>query len=80
MGRVYFTAAILCALGSVASAYCMAEFKAKKDDPLRLDYGEMMVQAHDCTVENAEAAVGDLLEENGWTLLRVLSVHRHNRQ
>lgn len=67
------TAATLCLFAGSASAACMAEYKAKQDDPLRLDHGTVEI-AGECTVEAATLELKDVLAAEGWTLLKVLSV------
>jgi hypothetical protein len=67
------TAATLCLFAGAASAACTAEYKAKQDDPLRLEHGTVEI-AGDCTVEAAMLELKEVLEAKGWTLLKVLSV------
>lgn len=57
-----------------ANAACIAEYKAKRDNPLRLDYGTVTVPGNDCTVSAVRAAVSAQLAARGWTLLNILSV------
>jgi hypothetical protein len=57
-----------------AAADCYADYKAKKDGPLRLHYGVMQVSDADCTPRGAAGEVAARLEAAGWTLLNVLSV------
>lgn len=71
--------AIILALGlglaaNGASAACFAEYKAKKDKPLRLDYGTVTVPDSACTIEAATPIVKAQLAQKGWTLLSILSV------
>ncbi|WP_255008371.1 hypothetical protein [Roseovarius sp. M141] len=56
-----------------ASAACIAEYKAKRDDPLRLFYGTIEVSGA-CTVAAATAQLKNQLSAQGMTLLKVLSV------
>lgn len=58
---------------SAAVAECSAVYKAKQDDPLRLEHSSIIVDGP-CTIEAAEAKVKDALAAKGWTLLKVLSV------
>ena len=75
MARLIYTTALLWALtAGIASAACVAEYKAKRDNPLRLDHGTMVVQASSCTVSGVTAAVRSQLASRGWTLLSILSV------
>ena len=57
-----------------ASAACYAEYKASKDDPLRLHYGVMEVPDSACDVGAAEADLRGRLRADGWKLLNVMSV------
>lgn len=72
------TALILTA--TAADAACYVDYKAKKDDPLRLHYGVMQVGEAACT-EGAGAAQADVaqrLQAGGWTLLNVVSAFRED--
>ena len=57
-----------------ASAACYAEYKASKDDPLRLHYGVMEVPDSACDPGAAEADLRGRLRADGWKLLNVMSV------
>jgi hypothetical protein len=63
---------MLCAVAGPASADCFADYKAKQDNPLRLQYGVAQVSA--CDRKGAAAELRPRLEQAGWTLLNVLSV------
>ena len=55
------------------AADCFADYKAKKDNPLRLHYG--VVQLHEgCSQGSARKEVAARISADGWTLLNVLSV------
>ena len=56
-----------------AQANCYADYKAKQDDPLQLQYGVAEVFG-DCSVEGAWADLSERLSTNGWQLLEVISV------
>ncbi|MBT8410474.1 MAG: hypothetical protein KJP02_01580 [Octadecabacter sp.] len=60
-------------LGSAAQAACYADYKAKRDDPLRLHYGVAEI-AGNCTVENAAATLAPLLAADQWQLLSIEGV------
>lgn len=60
-------------LATPASAACLAEYKAKRDDPLRLFYGTIEISGA-CTIAGATAQLGPQLSAQGMTLLKVLSV------
>lgn len=66
-------AAGLMAGAAQAQATCMAEYKAKRDNPLELFYDVAQVKAP-CTRRNAEAQLRAILSSQGLTLLKVLSV------
>lgn len=57
-----------------AQAACYADYKAKRDDPLRLHYGVAQVDDGACTRQSAANQLQDRLAAQGWTLLNVLSV------
>ena len=62
------------ALAGTAQAECYADYKAKRDDPLRLHYGVIAVAADACSVGAAAQAIAPQLAQQGWTLLNVVSV------
>ncbi|MDX1743891.1 MAG: hypothetical protein R3186_09895 [Ruegeria sp.] len=63
----------LISLGTaVAAEDCYADYKAKKDNPLRLHYGVMQVSS--CGKGQAKQEVAQRLKGSGWTLLNVMSV------
>ena len=67
--------AIALAVPVSASADCYADYKAKKDNPLRLHYGVAEVPDSACKNRKAAAkAISKRLAADGWQLLRVLSV------
>lgn len=75
MKRLIAISALLWALAAgAASAACVAEYKAKQDNPLRLDHGTITVQAASCTPAGVQAAVAAQLQARGWILLSILSV------
>ena len=66
--------ALALALGSsAASAGCFADYKAKRDNPLRLHYGVAEVSGP-CDRGAAQEELSARLRAAGWTLLNVLSV------
>ena len=70
-----FLAVLLClALPSLAVAECYADYKAKKDNPLRLHYGVVSVPDNACTPNAASRIVANRIAGDGWTLLTVVSV------
>ncbi|GGM09052.1 hypothetical protein GCM10011534_33800 [Pseudooceanicola nanhaiensis] len=63
-------AAVITALPAIAEAACYADYKARRDNPLKLHYGVMQVSS--CDRGAAQGEVADRLARNGWTLLNVL--------
>ncbi|WP_425040520.1 hypothetical protein [Primorskyibacter sp. S187A] len=62
----------LVVLASGAQAACYADYKAKKDSPLRLHYG--VAQVAECSRAGAANELQGRLARQGWTLLNVLGV------
>lgn len=60
-------------LASAAQAACYADYKAKRDNPLRLHYGVMEIPDGACSREGAARIVAGRLGD-GWQLLDVVSV------
>lgn len=56
-----------------ATAACFADYKAKRDNPLRLHYGVIEVTGT-CTVQAARAEIAQRIATDGWQLLNVVSV------
>jgi hypothetical protein len=65
--------AVAFALASPAAAECYADYKAKQDNPLRLQYGVAQVADANCSRGAAEAELAPRLAAAGWTLLNVVS-------
>ena len=55
------------------AAECYADYKAKRDNPLKLHYGVAQISGA-CSKPNAEAQLRARLQSQGWILLNVLSV------
>ena len=75
MTRFALTLALATVLAGPLEAACYADYKAKKDAPLRLHYG--VVQLPDAACSNraqAEQLVAQKVRAGGWTLLNVMSV------
>ena len=64
---------LLVGMTNVAAAECYADYKAKRDNPLKLHYGVMQISG-ECSKQAAAAEIAERLQSNGWTLLNVLSV------
>ncbi|KAA9005965.1 hypothetical protein [Histidinibacterium aquaticum] len=71
MTRILLALAILTLTALPAAAECFADYKAKRDDPLRLHYGVAEIEGS-CSVDNASEQLNDRLSEAGWQLLEVL--------
>jgi hypothetical protein len=67
------TAAAILATGPALAADCFADYKAKRDNPLRLHYGVAQVNGP-CESGAAHAELSDRLAAEGWTLLNIVSV------
>jgi hypothetical protein len=77
--KTLLTVLTLFASVNAASAACYADYKAKRDNPLRLHYG--VVELPDAACGNPDQAtqeVADRLASEGWRLLNVLSVFDEN--
>ena len=69
--------ALALSLGSGTEAACYADYKAKRDNPLRLHYGVMELH-NGCKKKSATREARQRLKANGWVLLNVLSVFKEN--
>ncbi|MBT8153517.1 hypothetical protein KMP13_06325 [Epibacterium ulvae] len=68
------SAALALTLASpVSAAECYADYKAKKDSPLRLHYGVVQLKGP-CKKGPAKNEIASRIASDGWTLLNVLSV------
>jgi hypothetical protein len=65
--------ALLLAGAAAAQTPCYADYKAKRDGPLRLHYGVMQVPAGACDRRAAAREIARRLGD-GWQLLDVVSV------
>ncbi len=73
MKRLITTVALALALASPATAECYADYKAKRDEPLKLHYGVAQVSDGNCSPGAAQGELAPRLAADGWTLLTVLS-------
>ncbi len=62
-------------IAAPANAACVAEYKAKRDNPLELFYATATIKGT-CTVAAARAQLARQLGAEGLTLLKVLSVSK----
>ena len=71
----YLVLGLSLGIASPAAAECYADYKAKKDNPLRLHYGVVKLPDNACSSRrDAADAVSSRIGGDGWTLLNVLSV------
>ncbi|MCX7286389.1 MAG: hypothetical protein NTW20_02195 [Rhodobacterales bacterium] len=73
MKSLLSTAALVLAFAGPAAAECYADYKAKRDEPLKLHYGVAQVSDANCSPAAAEGELAPRLASDGWTLLNVLS-------
>ena len=73
MKHIILLLLILAGGASAAQADCYADYKAKRDNPLRLHYG-VAKAAGDCSVAEAEVELRGKLSADDWQLLNVLGV------
>jgi hypothetical protein len=58
-----------------ASAACRVEYKAKRDNPLKLDFASAQLPDEACASKQAAAAaLAPRLAQDGWTLLSIVSI------
>ena len=75
MTRFALALAIAIAAALPAQAACYADYKAKRDNPLRLQYGVMELPDPACgSTAAAEREVRARLAANGWELLNVVGI------
>ncbi|WP_127901514.1 hypothetical protein [Solirhodobacter olei] len=67
--------ALTLAAAAPAHANCFADYKAKKENPLRLSYGVIQLSGGACaSTAAARPEVAHRIARGGWTLLAVLSI------
>jgi predicted dinucleotide-binding enzyme len=75
MKRMLTTILLVALMTGAANAACYADYKAKKDAPLRLHYGVIEVSEAACgDSARAKREVSERVSRSGWTLLNVMSV------
>lgn len=72
MKQTFLTCAVLM-MAFPAQAACFADYKAKRDAPLRLHYGVVELSG-ECTAQAAKAEITRRITPDGWELLNVVSV------
>jgi uncharacterized membrane protein len=73
MTRIALAVILTIALPAVASAQCYADYKAKRDGPLRLHYGVAEIGGQ-CAPGPAAQELAPRLGRQGWELLDVVGV------
>jgi len=61
------------AIAGTAQAECYADYKAKRDNPLQLQYGVAKISDGACSKQKAARELAPRLRAAGWTLLTVVS-------
>ena len=75
MTRTALLAITLMLAALPASAACYADYKAKQDNPLRLQYGVVQLSDGACNdSKRAAAEIASRISRDGWQLLNVMSV------
>lgn len=75
--RILFSSLIIAALGLAgpAMAGCTVKYKAKQDNPLKLEAGSANLPDDACQSEAAAAAaLAPILAQQGWTLLAIIAI------
>ncbi|TDL81583.1 hypothetical protein E2L08_05555 [Palleronia sediminis] len=67
--RLTTMAVALALVAPMAQAACFVDYKAKRDDPLRLHYGVMRLAEAEC--DQPERAVAARIAVDGWQLLAI---------
>lgn len=62
----------LFAMPITAQAACYAEYKAKRDNPLKLHYGVAELNDAACTKAQAQKALAPRLKADNWILLSIV--------
>jgi hypothetical protein len=64
-----------CLAAGTADAACRVEYKAKRDNPLKLEFGSASLPDEACSSKQAAAAaLAPRLQQQGWTLLAIVSM------
>jgi hypothetical protein len=66
------TALALAFVPMASHAACYAEYKAKRDNPLKLHYGIAKLSDAQCTKSAAQAALTPRLAADGWVFLSIV--------
>ncbi len=74
MKKVLTLAALIGSMATMAEAACYADYKAKRDNPLKLHYGVIELPDTACgSTQAAAAQISSRIGVDGWILLNVLS-------
>ncbi len=75
MKHTLISIALAAFLATPVSAACYVDYKAKRDNPLRLHYGVMELPDNACgSLQAAADQISVRIGADGWVLLNVLSV------
>ena len=77
MTRILSRIAVVALFAAAAPAWadCTVKYKAKQDNPLRLEAGSVSLPDDACgSQEAAAAALAPLLAQQGWTLLAITAI------
>lgn len=75
MKHVLLSLGLMAAMALPAQAGCYADYKAKRDNPLKLHYG--VIELPDTACDSKQAAAQQIsgrISGEGWTLLTVLGI------
>jgi len=73
MKNIFLSLLLMATTVNAAQADCFADYKAKRDDPLRLHYGVAQITG-DCSKAEARDELRPRLAADDWQLLNVLGV------
>jgi hypothetical protein len=74
LARSAILALTLGLMAAPAAAACYADYKAKREPPLRLHYGVIELPDAACTRGAARSEIARRIGADGWTLLDVVSI------
>ena len=78
LSYAFLTFVVLCLAGP-AQADCTVKYKAKQDNPLRLEAGSASLPDAACASKSAAAeALAPILQQQGWTLLAITAIIASN--
>lgn len=73
MKHILLISAALAVFSAPLHASCYADYKAKRDDPLKLHYGVAQLTGA-CNIGSAQNELSARLANGNWVLIKVLSV------